>query len=162
MSVFKDTKVEPPGEKKTFGSAGGILIVVVCFQPWEAFPSHPLVPGQKEDSPLLKQSLGHPQASWRGGGKPQKKALCTPKWLAPGFPAKPPFMLWNLGSQLYSPGREPHRAGSTPGCRSPGPRVALLPQTIPPVSTPVPGSLLPPQNNPKSMCVTSWLSTVSG
>lgn len=137
-------------------------MLLSAFQPWGASPSHLTVPGQKEESPSLKPRVEYPRTSWRGPGSSQKKGLCIHKWLALGCPAKPPFLPWNLGSQPCSSRREIHQARSTLGCSSLGPRVDHLPQTIPRVSTPVPSSPFQCHNNPKSMCITSWLSTVSG
>ena len=49
---FMNSESEPTRENATFGSpAGRILTVVVCFQPWRAFLSHPAVPG-----PLLRDA----------------------------------------------------------------------------------------------------------
>lgn len=45
-------------------SAGGIVIVAICFQLWECFTCHP-AQGPKEELPLLTQRVQHPGVPWR-------------------------------------------------------------------------------------------------
>lgn len=54
-------------------SAGGILIVAVCFQPWEGIARRPPVQGQKEEPPLLTRKAEHPGVPRQGGKGSLKK-----------------------------------------------------------------------------------------